>query len=360
MSITSSTELYTTSRLRVLRTCPRQHHYRYRLGIRGPETEAMRFGTSTHAALEAWLLAWKSGDLDGRLDAAIATVETSTLSEYDRARLRSLLVGYDDKWGRANWEILDVEVEFRYEFGGYAIGGKIDAIIRDLDDGRVFVLEHKTTSRDASPGSEYWTKLVIDCQLSIYVDGASTLGYDIAGCIYDVLAKPQHDLREATPVESRKFTIGKGCKFCGGKADVQGSGLSAATQNGQCVLCKGTGWKDAPRLHANQRAEDETLEAFTERVVDAVTTEPDSFLMREIIVRPEAELVRMRSDLIDWIKLDQVGRIVFGDQPPRNDGACFAYHQRCPYFAACTGDADIDNQLVFPRGAVHSELSSAA
>lgn len=319
----------------------------------------MRFGTVTHAAIEAWLLAWKGGDLEGRLAAALEAIAASTLHPYDKIRLTALMFAYDERWSSANWEILAVEVQFEYELGGFRIGGKIDAIIRDLDDGRVFTVEHKTTTRDTSPGSEYWEKLTIDCQVSIYHDGASTLGYEIAGCIYDVIAKPQHELLKATPGADQKFTIGKGCRICGGKGDNRGHGTSLVTTDGKCSVCDGSGWKEAPRLYAGQRAEDETEESFALRIGQAINDKPDGYLTREIIVRPEAELVRMRGDLIDWIRIDQMSRLMSDREPPRNDGACFNFHQRCPYLSACKGDADINDETTFPRGSAHPELAAA-
>lgn len=345
-------ELYTTSRLRVLRTCLRKHHWRYRLGIVDAGSDATAFGTAAHAALEAWLLTWReTGATDARITNAMLAVERAPLSPIDRARLQMMVVAYDLRWGAEPWEVLDVEREFRFEFGEYDIGGKIDAIIRDQRDGRVYVVEHKTTGRDASPGSEYWEKLTIDAQLSIYTDGASTLGYDIAGCIYDVLAKPQHEPFLATPPDKRRFTVGKPCKLCkSGAMEVDGR---------PCSACKATGWKEAPRLDARQRDTDETIDAFALRVGEAIAERPEAFLMRETIVRSADELARMRADLWDWIRIDQHVR-TYHALPPRNDDACFKFGQRCPYLAACKGEADISDETLYPRGAAHPELPSAA
>lgn len=145
--------LYTPSRLNVLRSCLYKHHLRYTLNLRGPETNVMRFGTAAHAALEAYFLAWKAGT--DRLEAAIAVINAVT-DDADRAKLLVLIAGYDAKWGQEEWEILAVEVEFVYELDGYHLGGKIDAIVRDLRDGQVYTLEHKSTAQDTSPGSPYW------------------------------------------------------------------------------------------------------------------------------------------------------------------------------------------------------------
>src|SRR5690349_14101625 len=196
--------LYTSSRLRVWRQCNRAHLYRYVLRIQTPSTPAMEFGTNAHRALEAWYRAWQAGE--DRLAAALACIDELDIDEIDRVRLRVLVAAYDARWGAEDWEVLGVEIEFRYFLGDIEIGGKIDAIIRERATGKVYVVEHKTSSADTSPGSPYWDRLAIDTQVSIYTDGALFgLDYEIAGCVYDVLKRPQHELKLATPPESRKY-----------------------------------------------------------------------------------------------------------------------------------------------------------
>lgn len=356
---------YSASRLKVLRECLRKHYYQYRLGIRMPATFAMAFGTIGHSALEAYFLAWRDGR--DRLADAFAVIGDSSLSRFDQAKLRALVLAYDERWGDEPWDILGVEIEFRYKLGDFTIAGKIDALIRDQRDGRIYVLEHKTTALDASLGSAYWEKLSIDTQVSIYVDGATMLGYEIAGCVYDVIKRPQHEQKLATPIESRKYTAGKGCKLCGGNLQgKQGSGKSTATTSGDCAICKGTGWRldadgnaEAPRLHANQRATDETLDELELRVKDAVADAPDSFLIRGVVVRLDDELPQMRQDLIDSIKVERAADL-FGLYP-RNPDACSRYGQLCSFFDACANRASIDDPHRFPRDrTAHVEPSAAA
>lgn len=370
MTLSPSTQLYTSSRLRVLRACLRLHYYRYVLGIRTPETDVMRFGTVGHRALEAWYRAWMAGDLAGRLAFALVAIDASDLSTWDRIKLSILIRAYDARWGNEDWEILAVEQEFRYMLGDVQIGGKIDVIIRDRRDGRVYVVEHKTTGTDASLGSAYWEKLTIDTQVSIYIDGATMLGHDVAGCIYDVLKRPGHEPKLATPAEAREYTKGRGCKGCGGSGGgkagiVQGRGsydvaFASEVKHVPCEKCNGTGWLNdaegkpqAPRLHSNQRAEDETADDFEERVVDALAEAPDSFLLRGVVVRLEHELPEMRQDLLDAIGVEQTGLT------PRNPDSCARGGMLCSFFAACAGRASIDDSNLFPRGRVHSELEAA-
>lgn len=379
-----SANLYTASRLKVLRECLRKHLYKYVLRIRMPETDVSAFGTWGHKALEAWYREWqKCADQVTaeqlqtiRLAAALDVVRTAPIHPVDRVKLGVLVRAYDARWGGENWEILAVEVEFRYELGGYLIGGKIDALIRDRNDGRIYVVEHKTTGLDVSHGSAYWEKLAIDTQVSIYVDGATLLGHEIAGCVYDVIKRPAHELLLATPIEKRKFTVGKGCKKCGGSAKCgeveKGRGYYIVSfppepeKQIECDGCAGTGWKldkegkpEAPRLHSHQRDRDETLEEFEERLIEAIAENPDASLLRGTVVRLDHELPRMREDLIEQIKVERHSDL--HGLWPRNPESCSRYGRLCEFFDACVGRESIDNQLRFPRSdTAHPELAAAA
>lgn len=377
------TQLYTASRLRVLRECLRKHHFRYTLGLRTAETGEMRFGTVGHRALEAWYRAWADApsEADARDDAAASAMRADKLNcrlpaalaviddlpgEFERIKLRLLVIAYHERWHAEPWTVLAVEAEFRYVLGDHLIGGKIDALVRDLD-GRVFVVEHKFTGSDTSIGGPYWERLALDTQVSIYIDGAAMLGHEIAGCIYDVIKRPEHEQLTATPLDKRKYTVGKGCKKCGGSAKAgeirQGRGQYSVTfasvvELVDCDGCKATGWKldkdgvpEAPHLHANQREADETAEEFEERLLDVIAERPDDFLQRGPIVRLEHELPLMRLDLIDWIAVAELG------VSPRNDSACVRGHRLCDFFPICAHGADPND---FPRGPAHPELEAAA
>jgi hypothetical protein len=263
--------------------------------------------------------------------------------------------------------VLAVEQEFRYELDDALIGGKLDALIRDNTTGKVYVLEHKFTASDATPGSAYWEKLAIDSQVSIYIDGAAILGHEIAGCIYDVIKRPEHEQKLATPMDARKYTQGKGCKLCGGNLQgKQGTGESKVTDSGKCAACKGTGWRidaegnpEAPHIYANQRDTDETVEEFEDRVVAVIADRPDDFLIRNIVVRLESGLPAMREQLLQSIALERVTSAT--KLYVKNTDACARYGSMCHFFAACSGRASIDDEILYPRSErSHPELANAA
>ncbi len=370
-------ELYTASRLRVFRSCNRAHFYRYTLGIRTPSSTPMEFGTRVHAALEAWYRAWQgwaaNGTDDSRLTAALAAIDDCGADPVDAIKLRALIVAYHARWGGEDWEVIAVEQEFRYWLGDVEIGGKIDAIIRERATSRVFVVEHKTSTADTSPGAPYWARLSIDTQVSVYLDAGAALDLEFAGCIYDVLKRPLHDLKLATPPDRQKFTDGKGCKSCGGSAKAgaieQGRGrttvvFASEVKQPACADCKGTGWKcdadgnpQAPRLHANLRATDETLDDYEERLTSEIAGRVDDYLSRGVIVRLDSELPRMRQELLDTI--DSM-RATAHLTPAPNHDSCVRGREFCSFFAACSGQASIEDRHAFPRGDLHPELSNAA
>lgn len=377
-------QLYTSSRLRVIRECLRKYHLRYIEGLQTQPTEVMRFGTVGHQALEAWYRAWMdapSADdarddagatalrhdcLSSRLPAAIAVIDTADVSPWDKIKLRILVVAYHERWGACDWEILAVEQEFDYWLGDKHIAGKVDAIIRDRHDQRVYVLEHKFSGSETSLGGPYWERLTIDTQVSIYIDGAAMLGHDVSGCIYDVIKRPAHEPKLATPIERREYTKGKGCKRCGGSAKPgaveRGRGnyevvFASEVKIVPCDECDGTGWKknaagvpEAPRLHANQSDTDETAEAFETRLVEAIAEAPDAFLMRGTVVRLDDELPALRQDILDDIAVAETGL------RQRNPDACARFGAMCGYWSLCSGTATIDD---FSRGPAHPELATA-
>jgi hypothetical protein len=364
------TDLWTSSRLSATRRCLRLGHYRYGLGIGEPTSDTARFGSVGHEAIEAGLLAY-TADPEERMELALARCDALG-DPYERARCRASVIGYWTRYGDEPWEILAVEEQFRFLLGDVEIGGKIDGLIRK-SDGSVWVVEHKFTSLDTSPGAVYWERLTIDTQVSIYVDGAAFLGHgEIAGVIYDVIDKPRHEPAMATPEDKRRFTVekrtaGKGCRYCGGvpggkkKEPIQGTGRAPGDL--PCPMCDGSGWEVAPkhepsRLYAGQRDTDETPDEFEARVLTAIAAAPDDFYRRAEIVRLEDELPKLRADILDTVKLARVADLF--DIHPRNPDGCAKFGARslCGFFDACARGADIHDLIRFPRGTAHPELAA--
>lgn len=321
----------TNSELKTRRRCPREHHYSYELGFRSAREDALalRFGTVMHAVLEAW---WHSVR-ELRLEAALEALaeRTEQLDAFELARALEMLNGYDARWRDAPYVTIAVEQEFRAAMVNpdtgaksrtFELGGKLDVIVQD-EEGRVWLVEHKTSSDDLSPGSLYWQMLQLDTQVSVYYAGMRSLGFDPAGVIYDVLGKPQLRPLKATPVEDRKYR--------------QKDGV----------------------LYANQRAEDETPAEFQARVREAIAAEPDSYLLRGIVVRTPEEEAEAAYDT--WSHAQAIRDAVLAKRWPRNPDSCRRFGRLCTYFGVCSKTESITDPALFRQVTnTHEELTPAA
>jgi len=107
----------------------------------------------------------------------------------ERAVLLHTLIGY--RWfysQQERSEVIGNEVYFRLpvidpdtgrQFPGVRYVGKIDKLVRKVD-GTLAIREHKSTSRDIRPDSEYWGGLNIDEQTSLYLYAVRQLQKQVA------------------------------------------------------------------------------------------------------------------------------------------------------------------------------------
>lgn len=329
--------LLTNSRLRTARSCSREQHIRYDLGYAPVESneEAPAFlGSLVHFGLEAWFSWLKSRQAgqaaDGALEAMMARIHEEVADPFVMVKAEVMLTGYHFRWieDAEHFEVLAVEAEFRTKLINpdtgatsrtWELAGKLDAVIRDRRTGKTFVVEHKTSSEDISPGSDYWKRLRIDSQVSTYFDGAAALGFEVDACVYDVLQTPSQKPLKATPVEARKYTQKTGA------------------------------------LYASQRADDEGPEEYKARILEKMLEDPTAFYARGEVVRLEKELHDARNDAWD------LGRVIrenqLADRHPRNPDACMRFGRRCPFWGVCTGEASLQDTTQFTHVEnVHPEL----
>jgi hypothetical protein len=315
--------LLTSSRLKMARACQRQHKHRYVDAIAPIEdVRPLRFGTLIHEALAAW---W-TAEPGARLGAALAQIP-DTSEPFDAAMARALMIGYDTRWADQALTTLAVEQEFRCSLVNPAtgaasrtweLGGKLDALAQE-PAGRLVLVEHKTTVSDITPGGEYWKRLRLDGQVSIYFAGARAAGYDVETCLYDVLRKPGQKPLKATPVEARKYTK-------------QGY------------------------LYATQRDTDETPEQYFERLCAAIAEDPAAYFQRGDVVRLDAEMAEAMYDV--WQIGRQIREAEIAGRYPRNPDACVNYGRTCAFFGVCCGEESLDDLTRFRKlSNPHQELS---
>lgn len=309
----------TQSELRCFRQCPRKHRYRYGLRIRpATSSHALRFGTLVHRGLESWCRATRMGITgEERLATALDAMQPNEeVDELDCIKASIMLAGYEARWGGEDIEILGEEVQFRMplvnpltgrESQTFELAGKLDAIVRM--GGALRVLEHKTSGADIGLGSLYWEALTLDGQVSIYLDGlAHIAGERPEGCLYDVLGKPKLSPLQATPIEQRKYT-----------------------KKGE--------------LYAAQRAEDETLDEYAERLKADVFARSERYFQRGIVVRIGDELEEARYDT--WVTARLIREAEVTGRFARNPDACVSYGTKCEYLPLCTHQASQDDDTLY-------------
>jgi hypothetical protein len=291
----------------------------------------MRVGSAFHAALEAY---------DKGVDPGEA-IEPHVANEYDLALVAAMVQGHRSQWGGQQLEVLATELEFHLPLRNpetgkptsvWTMDGVIDRIVK-LSDGRIALMEYKTTTRDFSPGAEYWVGLHLDQQLSIYVIAARQLGYDISTVLYDVTRRPLLKPKMATPIAERKYTTKKSKR--------KGVEYPAGT------------------LFANQREEDETPEEFAARVMEKIDGAPEEHFARIEIARLDQDLEDCAAEL--WMQQKTIRASQKEGGWYRNPGACFTPYT-CDYVAICQ-DRDLATNT--PEGFardenVHAELTTHA
>lgn len=329
-----SLRVLTNSELKAQRRCAYERHLSYELGYRSAreDAEALRFGTLIHKALEAWWTRFIRGAVRSALEAALEVLSEAALADesdpFEIARAVQMIRGYSLRWENEPYEALEVECEFRAPLVNpatgvasrtYLLGGKIDVIARNMDDGLEYVVEHKTSSDDISTGSDYWQVLRLDTQVSTYYAGARALGYDPAGVLYDVLGKPKLRPYKATPIEERKYR------------------------------------KDGA-LYAAQRERDETPAEYEVRVCDSIAESPDRYYARGMVVRLSREESDAAWDTWQQSRLMREGELA--KRWPRNPDACRRFGRMCTYFGVCTGVESLEDPAIFRRvDNVHEELT---
>ena len=323
--------LITASSSRCFRACPRKYLHSYVTGLRSiKESDALRFGTLWHLIMEAWWQRreWAAGVADA----------------FDLAKARALLAGYSARWNLDGFEVLAIEQPFSaplvdgsgHKVRGWRIAGKVDGIVRQ--DGRTLLLEHKTSSEDVTPGGDYWARLTIDGQVSIYHDGAAALGHQVEGCLYDVVRKPA--LRPGGPVALLDET--------GEKIVLDAQGQRVKTKTGSW---RQTG--DAAQGYVTQ-TRPETPEEYEARCLASIAERPNETYARAEVVRLDGELSAARDDLAQTVRM--IEWATKRSAWPRNDSACFEYG-RCQYWGLCAGQA---SESEFRRiENLHPELEAA-
>ncbi len=347
--------LLTHSRMASAKTCLRKHWYEYELGIRADrDGQPLRMGGAYHLGLEEL---GKGHDLH----AAICAVRMNYANVPEWVRdiddwrteeetVVRMICGYVWRWqeqegGLFGGEVVATELPFEIpivnpETGRstptFKLAGKIDKIIR-LPDTRLAVGEHKSTGQSSiEPDNDYWKRLRMDHQITIYLHAARTLGYDVKTVLYDVAKKPGIK-RGVIPL-----------------LDINGLKIVLNADDNRVLTKQGkprqTGDKDKGYV---LQTRPETPAEFGERFNADIAARPDWYFQRQEIARTEGEIEEFRHEL--WQTQQLLRDCQRNGRWFRNTGACLSPF-RCPYFPCNMLDIDTVPEGFVQLNYVHPEL----
>jgi len=289
-------------------SCLRRYYLSYEIGIkRDRSTTPLRMGIAIHRGLEFGTVEAGIEGYDVEPEWCISPEDVLAWT-VEREKVKQILTAYFAYWQDDACVSAVKELEFCIPLRnpktgrpsrGWMKAGKIDDIVT-VPDGRMAIFETKSTGQDISLGSDYWRKLTMDIQISIYLLAAQELGYPVVTTLYNVI----------------KTTTKK------------------------------------PKLIKKVR---ETVDEFGARLASDIRAEPEKHFIRQEIPRLKADIEETKYDLWNYQRmLTMCARQGFW---PRNPRQCLS-PWRCQFFDFCAQGWKQGDRLPegFIYGKRHPEL----
>jgi len=241
------------------------------------------------------------------------------------------------------YEILAVEHPIRIPVvtpSGYASSlwhyvCKVDGLVRDRQDGRVLLLEHKTTSSRQRPQFESELKYATQPRAYMYAANylrgkvhplAASLEGGVHGVLYNVLCSKEPSMPAALKSPAGHMTR----RRCDTTPDIykaQFEQLQAAIENPGARMVWETYREEYERLAARG----------------------DSFMFRHELYVSEQQQAEAMADLWQCSRLISQSMQMKQERWARNRSACNTPSRVCPFRAACFLDASEDQALYVKR-----------
>ena len=360
-------KLLTHSRMACFKRCPREHFYRYELGIRpAGDTAPLRMGSIIHEAIDFYArgvsveaiiegVAKKYDERVAELEGA--DIDTLVAVDVERVTVIELVWAYFQVWkydyttgevpNLTPVECIASERAFKLPIlnpvtnkptASFIEAGKMDGIVR-LADGRVALKETKTTGDSIDDSSDYWRKLRLDHQISMYVDAGNRLGFGIETILYDVIRKPSIEPKQVPLVDDDGIKI-------------------VRDQNGDRVQNKDGSWKQAGDSAKGWTlmVRSETPTEYAERLRADIAMRPEFYFARKEIPRLSSDLAEFREEL--WQQQQAIREAQKHGRWYRNTAACSAMG-RCSFLDICHAGIKADDPPAgFKRvDDIHPELT---
>lgn len=238
----------------------------------------------------------------------LSAISHYNMDEYEKAKLRALILGYFYVYSKDTWYAIDVERNFEVELETkpYVFVGKIDTLITD-DGCGLAMLEHKTTAESLDDLSRpYFRKLSFDLQINAYHMAQFLMEEELEQTIYDVIHKPRIKPRKIVKLAADEINDGSYC---------------------------GITLKDPEEVEAGQV---ETPALYEARLFADILMKPQKYYLRYGgIRRTQRQCVdtfaMLNGVAEDIINCHREGRWF------QNSSACSKYGMPCEYMSLCCG-----------------------
>ncbi len=343
--------LLTNSSTGTFKTCRRKYFWAYVCGIR-PEYDgrALRMGSAYHKALDVLRVRRSCDDAveEARSRYALCPDNFNQREwEIERETVAALVNGYAWRWGDS-LTVLASEMKFQIRLRNpttkapstlFDLAGVLDGIVIIDDSGRQAVLESKTTGEDISFDSDYWQRLQLDSQPTIYIHGAREKGFAVDTVMWDATKKPTI---KPTPVAV--------CDDLGAKIVLDCHGVRVKTNRGQ--------WRqtnDTAKGYVLQQR-DMTPDEWSKRLTADISERPEYYFQRREIPRLDDDIEECRSEL--W-EIQQTLRTAERENKWYKTVG-FSTCPHCSYFGLCSSKYNPCNPV--PAGLIrvsdiHPELN---
>jgi ATP-dependent helicase/DNAse subunit B len=302
---------HSASSLAAFKACPVRFQLAYDEGVRlDVDPDNLRQGTNWHALLETYQQNREKHGHDAAFDAAVnhlnerytVVPDNKTPFEWETERtwLTMAFIAYCWKYEGEHYETLVTEHHFEVPIINPDTGrpdrilpklrGKIDRLCKVGD--RIMAVEYKTTGSPIDSDSDYWLKLRLDTQVSVYSYAAMRDGWQVQGTLYDVLRKPRSKPRLLTQAEVKRVI--KDGEWYGGPVavkiteDDEGKVTQVWANGVETTEIKNgaKGWQFR-----------ETPEMFGFRLLHDMYENPDNYFARKEIARTTKELRQFEVEL---------------------------------------------------------------
>lgn len=287
---------FSHSRLSTARSCLRKYKLSYvnQLELDEGEPEALAVGSAWHEAFD--------NEGEGALD-PYAALTAHAPNELWAEKLRRMYGAYCWYYGGDNsYEVIETERQFEFEIlPGVSIVGFIDAVVKTAD-GRIGIIERKTTGQDIGAGAKFWDRLEMAIQPAIY---SLALPKPPDFIVYDVARKPTINPKKISAKQVRAWMD--------------------AMQAGTPIVI-GDETMDYDQIARSIDEGKESPAVYGARLTSDMGEQPGKYFARREIVTTE----QIRSDTMCDLR-DQIGLLMIAEE----SGALFRNTDACDQFGTC-------------------------